>query len=164
MGVRHLPWLLALGACTTPLRPTPVALTPVVPTPPQNTRDSVVAAVLHRAVVQGLPDFQAQRTVIIQNDSGVLSSSSLPWGDSVAFVLLDGAQVQNVANQLGHVNVLTVANPVISGDTARSGAGNRWVWRQERMGRMISASGCAFRLRRLAGVWQVDSTLGCLIS
>ena len=155
---------LLLTACARPTQPNAVALVPVVPTPAQSTWDSVVAAVLYRAVVYGLPDFVARRTVVIQNDSGFMSSSSLPRVDSLGFVILDSAQVQDLANRLGRVNVLMLGKPLIGEDTARSGASNRWIWRRDGQGRMTSMSVCAYRLRRLEGAWQVDSTLGCLIT
>ena len=163
MSVRLGPLLLVLVTCATP-RPAPVALTPVSPTPARSTADSIVAAVLQWVVVHGLPDFQAARTVVIQDDSGYVSSSSLPRVDSIAFVLLNGSQIQPLADRLGRVNVLSVGRPVVADDTAQSGASNRWVLRRERIGRMASLSACTFRLRRVTAEWQVDSTLGCLIS
>ena len=155
---------LLLVSCARPTQPSTVELAPVLPTPAQSTWDSVVAAVLHRVVVHGLPDFSALRTVVIQNDSGFVSSSSLPRIDSVGFVLLGSAQVQELANRLGRVNVLMVGRPWIGEDTARSGASNRWIRRPDGHSRVVSMSVCAYRLRRLEGAWQVDSTLGCLIT
>ena len=163
MSIRLGPLLLVLLACTTHGL-APVALTPLLPTPARSTADSVVAAVLKQVVVRGLPDFQAERTVVIQDDSGYLTSSSLPRVDSIVFVLLNSSRIQQLADQLGRVNVLSVGRPVIAGDTAQSGASNEWVLRREPVGRMASISACTFRLRRVATEWQVDSTLGCLIS
>jgi len=163
MSVR-IPLMLLLAACTTAPHQTPAALVHVLPTPAQTTDDSVVAAVLHKVVVEGLPDWRPRRTVVIQSDSGFVSPSSLPRVDSVDFVLLRAAEIQQLANQLGSVNALSAGRPAIWGDTARSGASSRWVWRQERVGRSIGMSACTFRLRRLNGAWQVDSTLGCVIT
>jgi hypothetical protein len=113
--------------------------------------------------MDGLPMFSAAKTVIIQNDSGFVSSSSLPRMDSVGFVLLDSTQIRELADHLGDVNVLRVWRPLIGADTALSGASSHWVWGQDNQ-RMMAMSACAFRLRRLSGAWQVDSTIGCVIT
>ena len=107
MSVR-IPLMLLLAACTTAPHQTPAALVPAFPTPAQTTDDSVVAAVLHKVVVEGLPDWRPRRTVVIQSDSGFVSPSSLPRVDSVGFVLLGAAEIQQLANQLGSVNALSV--------------------------------------------------------
>ena len=156
--------VLAVAACSRPGPQSPPELSPVLATTARNTSDSVVAAVLYRAVVQGLPDFSAGKTVVVQNDSGFVSSSSLPRVDSVHFLLFDSSQVQDLANRIGQVNVLKVWKPVIGVDTARSGASNHYVWRQDSIRRIESFSVCAYRLRRISGAWQIDSTLGCIIT
>ncbi len=142
---------------------------PVQPTPAQNVSDSIVAAVLYSVATRGLPDFRPTHTLFVKKDSDIVSSAALPSLDSVEFVLLDSAGVQQLANQIGSVNVIRVSRPTVQGDTAHAGANSRVVWRLERAGRLsrarfISMSACAFRLRRANRQWQVDSTLGCIIS
>ncbi len=159
--IRLRVFLITIAACAQQAGTGPV---PVHPTPAVSVSDSVVAAVLDLVATRGLPDFRPRRTVFIQKDSGIVSSSSLPLLDSVEFVLLDSAEVQHLANRVGSVNVIRVGRPIIQDDTARTGANSRVVWRQERIGRMISMSACAFRARRSTRQWQIDSTLGCLIS
>jgi hypothetical protein len=158
--------LLALAACSQSTRGTSTVFRPVLPTTARSTRDSVVAAVIHEVVVHGLPIFHNERTVVIRNDSGLISSSSLPLGDPVEFVLLDSVGIQDLANRVGEVNVLRLWQPVIGEDTARSGASNGYVWRQadSHMRRYKIFSVCAYRLRRVREAWQVDSSLGCGVS
>jgi hypothetical protein len=119
---------------------------------------------LYQVATRGLPDFQPKPTVYVRTDSGIVSSASLPALDSVAFVLLDSAAAQQLANKLGSVNVIGVERPMIQDDTARMAATSRYVLRQSRIGGMVSMSACAFRARRTDGKWQVDSTLGCIIT
>src|SRR6266576_1349488 len=155
---------IALAACTQSTQARIAGPRPVQPTPAKSVSDSVVAAVLVEIATRGLPDYNPRRTVFLQRDSDIVTSASLPLLDSVEFVLLDSAGVQQLANRIGNVNVVTVGRPVIHDDTARTWAASRVVWRQERMGRMISTSSCAVRARRANAQWQIDSTLGCLIS
>jgi len=157
-------FLIALAACVQPPQARISGPRPVQPTPAQNVSDSIVAAVLYDVATGGLLDYNPRRTVFLQRDSDIVTSASLPLLDSVEFVLLDSAGVQQLANRIGNVNVVTVGRPVISDDTARTWAASRVVWRQERIGRMISTSSCAVRARRANARWQIDSTLGCLIS
>ncbi len=157
-------FLIALAACTQSTQARIEGPRPVQPTPAQSVSDSVVAAVLFEIATRGLPDFKPRQTVFVQRNADIVSSASLPVLDSVEFVLLDSAGVQHLANQIGSVNVVRVERPIVYDDTAHAGASNRVVWRQERIGRMISTSGCSFRARRTNAHWQVDSTLGCLIS
>ena len=158
---KSLPLLFAVAACAQQAITAPAAARP---TPALSVSDSVVAAVLYIVATRGLPDFRPMRTVYVRKDSGIVSSSSLPSLDSVQFVLLDSAEVQQLANRVGYVNVIRLERPTVYSDTAHAGASNRYVWRQERIGRDISTSGCTFRARRIAQQWQIDSTLGCLIS
>ena len=154
---------IVIAACG----PRPMSMTgpaPVQPTPSQSVSDSVVAAVLRLIAQRGLPDHRPRSIIYAQTDSDIVSSSSLPVLDSVQFVLLDSVEVQRLANRVGSVNVIRVSRPLVHDDTAQAGADSRVVWRRERIGRMISMSACAFRLRRMNAGWQVDSTLGCIIS
>ena len=155
---------IAIAACTQPRPPSLTEPTPVQPTPARTTSDSIVASVLNRVAVHGLPDFRPRRTVVIQDDSGLVSSSSLPSLDSVEFLLLDSAGVHQLAHKLGNVNAISVSRPIISNDTARSGAASRVVWRRESIGRLVSMSACAYRLRRASGHWVIDSAFVCIIS
>jgi hypothetical protein len=86
--------------------------------------------------------------------------------DSIEFVLLDSAQMQRAANELGDLNVLTVARFHLGADTAMVSAVSHWV-RQQRRGRfgmMGAMSACEFRLRRLNNAWHIDSIMGCVIT
>ncbi len=163
---RRNPLLVLVFACSQAPHAPPLTLTPAKPLAPRTTSDSIVAAVLHKAVVNGLPNFRPRRRVVIRTDSGFVSAFSLPPLDSVEFVLLDSAQTQQLADQSGDLNVLIVPRPAIWGDTAKASVMNRWVWQQRRdqVGIMVSTSACQWRLRRLSGAWQIDSTLGCLIT
>jgi hypothetical protein len=81
-------------------------------------------------------------------------------------VLLDSVHMQQAANQIGDLNVLTVVRFHIAGDTAMVSAVSHRVW-QQRRGRgvmMGSMSACEYRLRRSNAMWQVDSTVGCVIT
>ena len=166
MHLRPLALVLVTWACGRAPHMAPLALAPVQPLPPRSSWDSVVAVVLQHAVTHGLPDYRPQRKVLIQGDSAFISPSALPQIDSIDFVLLDKVQVQQAANELGHLNVLTVARFNLGDDTAMVSAVSRWVWQQRpgRLGMMASMSACEFRLRRLGGAWQVDSTIGCSIT
>jgi hypothetical protein len=166
MHLRRLSLLLMMWTCgRTPHAPS-LTLAPVQPLAARTTWDSVVAVVLQHAVVHGLPDFRPRRRVLIQGDSAFISLSSLPRMDSIEFVLLDRAQVQQAANELGDLNVLTVARFHLGGDTAKVSAVSHWVWQQRpgRLGMSSSVSACEYRLRRLDAAWQIDSTIGCVIS
>jgi hypothetical protein len=165
--VRFLRALLVLAACSRQPQPAATGTPPLLPTEARSTSDSVVAAVLHTVVVHGLPIFHAgKRTVVIRDDSGFVSSSSLPRIDSVAFTVLDSAGIQDLANRVGQLNVVRIWRPVIGSDTARSGAYNRYVWGQAVPDgqRQMIISVCSYRLRRISGVWQLDSILGCGVS
>ena len=161
--MKSLPLLFAIAACAQQAGTSPA---PTLPTPALTASDSVVAAVLYVVATRGLPDFTPTHTVYVRNDSEVVSSSSLPSLDSVQFVLLDSAEVQELANKTGYVNVIRVSRPVIYNDYAHAGARSRYVWGQERIEWRgdISTSGCMFRARRVVDRWQIDSTLGCRIS
>ena len=165
--------LIGIFACAQRARSNITAPPPIQPTPPRNVSDSIVAAVVFSVATHGLPDFPPSHTVFVQRDSDIVSSAALPLLDSVEFILLDSAGVQQLANQLGSVNVIRVSRPIVQDDTAHAGAKSRVVWRQERIpgnrarGRtasFISMSACFFRMRRTKRQWQVDSTLGCIIS
>ena len=165
MTARTLLLGLALACTPTPyIRP--LSLTSTVPLPPRTTNDSVISTVLERVALSGLPDWHPRRQIIIQNDSGVVSAFSLPQLDSVTFVVLTGAQIQQAANHDGHLNVLTVTRPTVNADTATASATSHWVWQQrpDRIGMMGSMSACGWRLRRLNGAWQIDSAFLCLIT
>jgi hypothetical protein len=160
--------LLTLMSCTGSDQRS-VQLPTLHPTPARSTRDSVIATVLRQVVLRGLPIYQAARPIVIRDDSGVISSSSLPRMDSIDFVVLDSARIQELANEKGQLNVLRVWTPVIGGDTARSGASNRFVWRRgptpPQAVRHQIVSACTYRLRRADGAWQViDSVLSCVVS
>ena len=159
--------LLIVLACTQQPQARFGQPTPVQPTSPQSVSDSIVAAVLYHVVTHGLPDFHpigGLRTIVVRNDSDIVSSASIPSVDSVGFVLLDSIDVQRLANRIGHVNVIGVGRPIVQDDTAHAGATSHVVWRPERLGRMVSMSACMFRVRRTNARWQVDSTLMCIIS
>jgi hypothetical protein len=162
--VRFLRVLLVLAACSRQPQPAATGTPPLLPTEAHSTSDSVVAAVLHTVVVHGLPIFHAGRSVVIRDDSGFVSSSSLPRADSVEFTVLDSAGIQELANRVGRVNVLSIWRPVIGKDTARSGAYNRYVWGKTAPDRHQIISVCAYRLRRVGRAWQLDSILQCLVS
>ena len=166
MHPRSLALVLAMWTCSRAPHTPPLTLAPVQPLPPRSSWDSVVAVVLQHAVTHGLPDYRPQRRILIQSDSAFISPSALPRIDSIDFVLLDNGQAQQAANELGDLNVLTVARFTLGGDTAVVSAVSRWVWQQRtnRLGMMASMSACEFRLRRLGGAWQVDSTIGCAIT
>jgi hypothetical protein len=166
MTRRLLAALLLLGACSQAHHSAPISLSPVQPMPPRSRWDSIVAVVLEYSVSRGLPHSWAERPLIVQVDSAFISSSSLPQSRSVSFVLLDSLGAQRVANQFGDFDALTVARFHMDGDTALASAVSRRVYRRrpERDGVMITSAACEFRLRRLAGAWQVDSVLGCAIT
>ena len=142
---------------------TSVNLLPVLPVPARTTSDSIVAAVIRKAEVDGRPVL-SRRTVFVRDDSGIVSASSLPTADSIDFVVLDSVEVRQAANRLGELYVLTVGRPLIAGDTARSGFHIRSVRRPEGVGRLADVYACAYRLRRIERRWQIDSVYGCLQS
>ena len=166
MHLRSLALLLVTWTCGRSPHTAPLTLAPAQPLPPRSSWDSVVAVVLQHAVTHGLPDYRPQRQILIQSDSAFISPSALPRIDSIDFVLLDNGQVQRAADELGDLDVLTVARFNLGGDTAMASAVSRRVWQQRpgRLGMMGSMSACEFRLRRLGGAWQVDSTIGCVIT
>src|SRR5512143_1384185 len=166
MHLRSLAMILVTWTCGRAPHTAHLTLAPVQPLPPRSSWDSVLAVVLQHVVTHGLPDYRPQRQILIQSDSAFISQSALPQIDSIDFVLLDNVQVQRAANELGDLNVLTVARFNLGGDTAMVSAVSRWVWQQRpgRLGPMASMSACEFRLRRLGGAWQVDSTIGCSIT
>ena len=166
MHLRSLSLVLVMWTCSRTPHTASLTLALVQPLPPRSSWDSVVAVVLQHAVTHGLPDYRPQRRTLIQSDSAFISPSALPRIDSIEFVLLDNVHVQLAANALGDLNVLTVARFNLGGDTAMVSAVSRWVWQQRpgRLGMMASMSACEFRLRRLGGAWQVDSTIGCAIT
>jgi len=137
----------------------------VEPTPARGVVDSVVSAVLSKVVAHSVTS-HSRHAVFIQDDSGLVSAASLPRLDSIDFVIVDSAGAQQLANERGDFTVLTVARPSVAGDTARSGFTSRGVMQQKRnrVGVMVDLTACAFRLRRENGRWQVDSTLGCVMT
>jgi len=167
-------FLIVIVACAQQGQSNVSAPPPLLPTPARNVSDSIVAAVLYSVATRGLPDFRPAHSVVVLKDSDIVSSAVLPSLDSVDFVLLDSAGVQGLANNIGSVNVIRLSRPMVVDDTeAHAGAQSRVVWRQERSrgtrsrGRtaaLISTSSCFFRIRRTNRQWQVDSTLGCVIS
>jgi len=164
--------LIIILGCAQQARSNTSSSPAVQPTPAHNVSDSIVAAVLYSVATRGLPDFRPTDTLFVKKDSDIISSAALPSLNSIQFVLLDSAGVQQLANEIGSVNVIRVSRPTVQDDTAHAGANSRVVWRLERTGRLsrgrfsrfISMSACAFRLRRTNRQWQVDSTLGCIIS
>ena len=101
---------------------------------------------------------------MIVADSAFISSGALPHMDSVEFVLLDSTEAQQVADEVGRISVMSIGRPSLAGDTARSGFTTRSVVRREKIGRMADWLSCAYRLRRIEGVWQIDSALGCVVT
>ncbi len=159
----HLLFPLAILSCARPGSGPDPRLTIVEPKPARDAQDSVVSAVLSKVVAHSA-DARYRHTVVIRDDSGVVSGSSLPRLDSIDFVILDSADAQQLADKRGDVNVLTVARPAIREDAARSGFTSRRILQRRpgRGGAMLGLTACAFSLRRSDGRWQVDSTLGCI--
>ena len=164
--VRLLAGLMILGACSQAHHTAPISLSPVQPMPPRSRWDSVVAVVLEYSISRGLPHSWTERPLIVQADSAYMSPSSLPQSSSVRFVLLDSVGAQRAADRFGDFDALMVARFRMEGDTALASAVSRRIYqrRPERVGVMMAASACEFRLRRFEGAWRVDSVLGCVIT
>src|SRR5262245_26908692 len=56
---------------------------PVRPTSPRSASDSIVAAVLYQVATRGLPDFRPTPTIVVQKDSDIVTSASVPSVDSM---------------------------------------------------------------------------------
>ena len=118
--------LLALEGCGGAPHANSFSLALVQPQPPQSTWDSIASAALLMAVTHGLPDWHPRRRVIVETDSGLISPSSLPRLGSFEFVLLDSAQAQRTANEVGDLNILTVARVLVANDSAKVSAVSHW--------------------------------------
>ncbi len=155
---------LALFAACSP-RYHRFSLATIQPTEARTVSDSIVAMVLLGAVTPGgLRGLQTDQPVIVQMDSAFLSSSALPRTDSVQFAFVDSTQAEQLANERGRLTVVSIARPIISGDTARSAYTARTIRGREKVGGMAEWLTCFYRFRRIDGAWHVDSALGCVVT
>jgi hypothetical protein len=135
------------------------------PSPPQTTRDSVVALALERALARGLPDYRARDTVVIANQPVAVSANALPNLASVHFVILDTTAIQTLVDETkSPINHLSVGRLELFGDSARVSVGSRYRIPRIRGPGAMSVSACQWVFRRKDGIWTEDHLIGCLIS
>jgi hypothetical protein len=140
-------------------------LTPAAPQPPVTDSDQLISLALERAAAGGVPDFQPRRRVIIGGVSDYVTPNALPRGDSVAYFILDSAEIRRLAMQTGEFMYLVVGRPRITADSAVVAVGSV---RAERPIRPVTVGvpggGCAWLYRRSAKSWVFVRSKGCLIS
>ncbi len=127
-------------------------------------RDTIIALAIREAVLSGIPGFLPQRQVVVQRVPDIVSSHALPRIDSVAFFVLDTAQLTNVAVQGGNFAYLRPYPPRISGESAVVSLASKLALKAMPRGtHFLDGGSCSWRAVRQSGTWVVDTVLGCII-
>ncbi len=170
MRCRILVIMLALGSARPlhALQNADVQLTPTLPEPPSSATDSIISLALEQAVVHGMPpDLSRTRPrVLIIRDDAPVSARALPRIDSVAFSILDSAQIQALADRHESMDYLVVSGASIHGDSGTVGIGDHVAQRPHsgRGTRQFSTRRvCYWILRRHEGVWRIEREGGCVV-
>jgi len=130
------------------------------PEPPVTISDTIIALAIREAALRGIPAFPTQRHIVVQRLADVVSSRSLPWIDSVSFLVLDSAQLIRVAAHAGHFAYLRPYPPRIDGDTAVVSVASRFA-ADPTVARALYGGACSWRAVRQSGSWVLDTVVGC---
>ena len=151
------------SACTQTLTQALARLPSIEPSPPVTVEDTVIAAVLLEALAT---QYAHGPRVIIANDLGRLTASALPPSDTLAFLLLNPEQIQELADEYGELSYLRILRWAVSDSVATLSIGVFGAFSRARTdGPMVDgSSSCEWRVARRSDQWRVQGTTMCVVS
>ena|SRR3989442_8194266 len=154
---------LLSSACTQTLTQALARLPSVEPSSPVTLEDSLIAAVLLEALTT---QYAHGPRVIIADDLGGLTPGSLPPIGTLAFLLLNADQIQQLADEYGDLSYLRILRWTVSDSmaTVRIGVFGA-VSRARSDGPIVDGpSSCEWRVARRSDQWRVQGTTMCVVS
>ncbi len=154
---------LLASACTQTLTQALARLPSVEPSPPGTVEDTVIAAVLLEAL---RTQYAHGRRVIIANDLEGLTPASLPSIDTLAFLLLNPDQIQQLADEYGDLSYLRILRWAASDSVATVSIGVFGMFSRARSDGPIvdGPTSCEWRVARRSDQWRVQGTTMCVVS
>jgi len=154
---------LLSSACTQTLTQALARLPSVQPASPITVADTVIAAVLLEALTT---QYGHGPRVIIANAQEELSPASLPPVDTLAFLLLNPDQIQQLADEYGDLSYLRILRWTVSDSVATVSIGVFGAFSRARTNGPIvdGPSSCEWRVARRGGQWRVQGTTMCVVS